>query len=1623
MFADMAIVGLACRYPGAKNIVEFWRNLHGGIESIVFLDDEMLQKSGVTVGELDDSRYVKARGFLEDIRLFDASFFGYSKRDAEVMDPQHRFMLECAWEALENAGYNIETYGGRVGLYSSANEPTYFANNIASNDSIMKALGKFHARMLNSGDFISTQVSYKLNLRGPSLNVQTACSSSLVAVYLACQDLLNNQCDMALAGGVNISIPQERGYRYQEGGVLSPDGHCRAFDASAQGCVGGCGIGVVVLKRLKDAIKDGDHIWALIKGIAANNDGAARLAYTAPSVRGQYEVIAEAMRSAGIEAETVGYIEAHGTGTPLGDPIEVEALTRAFRLSTSRTGYCAIRSVKTNIGHLDNASGIAGLITAVLSLKNKKILASLNYEQANPRLCLEKSPFYVPKVLSEWCIQEAPRRAGVSSFGMGGTNVHAILEEAPTLAPPPCVRPWHLVPLSAKTDSALEAMTNNLVAHLKENLDASIANVAFTLTVGRKAFGHRSVAIVKDVADAAGVLAEDDSDRKLTDACGDIKKSVTLILPQVVSGGVGMAQELYAVEPEFRKQICNCATAVDTLLEGNSKKAIHPSIECVRGNKQGADPSVEYLMKVSVHYALARLWMWYGVKPKEIIGYGSSEYVAACLAGVLAAEDALLLFDLRNKLMDAYPRTSMLVVPLPSFDVGEMLNTRVHLAGNSIPNMSLLSGPCDDLEMIARQLASEGVMCRYVPSSHAIPEGVIQATVATVLEKIKHIKLQPPRIPYMSNMTGVWATDAEAVDTQYWARHLCQALYSAVGREYCSGVPHKIVLIAGPDQGNLWGGTEQAEACQYVPLPTLAHSSRSNSDLACFLTTMGKLWLSGIPVDLTKLYRHEKRHRICLPTYPFERERFWIEPERRLRDATEIKSQDAKRVNEDWLYAPSWARLPAPCHEVQNIGGASKPCWLLFLDACGVGEELVAQLEQKIPDVIVVRMGAAYSECDDGSFLINPEQRRDFGKLCQRLRARGLMPNKVVFLWSLSNDTMSSLDSERLDICLRAGFYGLLYLVQACDEHEIARGLRIVAVSNGIHEVTGGETLRPEQAPIVGLVRVIRQEYPYISCSNIDIDILVEGATPSRRLVQRLMTELGEDREDPVIAIRGDHSWRQDYNKLVSRNTTHREGVIRKHGVYVITGGLGSIGLVLAEHLAQVASAKLILIGRSPFPARDEWGSWLARYGADSQMGKAINRIKAMEELGAEIMIAHADVSDRHEMKRVIAEGVNRYGRINGVIHAAGDTRPDSFVAIMEATRVDCEKHFKPKIYGLLVLNEILRTHELDFCLLMSSLSSLLGGIGFAAYSAANCFMDAFSNQEVGMPRIPWISVNWDSWEFKDGRERHRPGVGHEARITPTEGARLIPRILSIAKAKQVIVSTEDLHLRGDCRRYSESSQNDTAPHNPVQKSIESLAGTEATLPALTSKNRVREVERVLGSCTGVRECVVLDLRENSQGTGVVAFVVCQALISTLSFRRDLRTQLPSDMIPSHFVQLDAIPRTIGGETDYSHLCALANSRLFQEEDKQLHRGGVQNRIAEIWQDVLGIEAVKPSDNFLDIGGSSVLAIQVASLMEAELGVRMPLVALFNQTLEQCVSECEIRLRQEASDADFHVQD
>jgi acyl transferase domain-containing protein len=868
---------MAGRFPGAKSVEEFWENLSAGVESITFFSDEELIEAGIPRTIINDSRYVKAAPLLDGIELFDSHFFGYSPREAQFIDPQHRLFLECAWHALEHAGYDADRYEGRIGVFGGAAMNTY----LLFSGLLPHFISEYVLALTGSDkDFLATRVSYKLNLSGPSVAIQCACSTSLVALHFGCQSLLGGECDMALVGGVSVKVPQKSGYLHCEGDIFTPDGHCRAFDAKANGTIFGSGLGILVLKRLGDAIADGDSIHAVVKGTAINNDGSSKANYTAPSVERQSEAIVEAIANAGITADTISYIETHGTGTRLGDPIEIAALTRAFRSYTQENGFCAIGSLKTNVGHLDAAAGVAGVIKAVHALKHKQIPPSLNFDLPNPEIDFGNTPFYVNTALSEWKPLNGPRRAGVNSLGVGGTNAHCILEEAPILPGSGDSRQMHLLLISARTEAGLGEATDNLRDHLIDNPESNLADVAYTLQVGRKHFNHRRMVVCRDRDEAVAALDTLNPARVFTRNQKPVMREAAFMFPGQAAQHANMGLGLYKIESVFRENVDLCSEILLPHLPLDLRDILYPDErEIDRAAQTLNQTHITQPALFTIEYALAQLWISWGIKPQAFIGHSIGEYVAATLAGVFSLEDALSLVAYRGRLMQELPAGVMLAVHIPEAEIEPLLNGNLSLAAVNGPSLCVLSGEAVHVEELERQLSRRNLSGRRLSTSHAFHSAAVEPLLVEFTHQVSGIQLNEPDIPYLSNVTGTWIKACEATDPAYWARQMRQTVRFAEGIRELLQNPDRILLEVGPGHTLSWLAKLQAENSGHqVILASLERSHSAEQDIESLLSALGELWLAGAEIDWDRFYAGERRLRVPLPGYPFQRQRCWYEP-------------------------------------------------------------------------------------------------------------------------------------------------------------------------------------------------------------------------------------------------------------------------------------------------------------------------------------------------------------------------------------------------------------------------------------------------------------------------------------------------------------------------------------------------------------------------------------------------------------------------------------------------------------------------------------------------------------------------------------------------------------------------
>lgn len=867
---DVAIIGLSCRLPGSPDPQTFWKNLSAGVSCISRFSGDDLAQAGLSPELLRDPSYVPAGGVLDDIELFDSAFWGYLPRESALLDPQQRIFLECSWRALEDAGYAPDRMPARTGVFGGATMNTYMTSLVLRDPSVIEKFGEQTLMLTNDKDFLPMRVSYKLGLTGPSVSIQAACATSLAAVHFASRSLLAGECDVALAGGASVRVPHKAGYWYREGGTSSPDGVCRAFDAGANGSVPGSGAGVIVLKRYADAIRDRDNIRAIVKGCGLTNDGAGKASFTAPSAEGQTRAILDAFAAADVSADDISYVECHGTATKLGDPIETDGLSRAYREMTDRRGFCAIGSAKPNIGHLDAGAGVAGLIKTVLALENELIPPTVNFRSPNPELRLEESAFFVAGAPLPWRRGPSPRRAGVNSIGMGGVNVHLLLEEAPAEPRATSTRSWFVLPISAKTRSALDRASDRLAAHLGELGDAApLADVAFTLQEGRAAFRHRRALVCRDGHWRSGT----DALPSAVDA--PERPAILLLLPGQGTHYAGMGSELHRQLPVFRDAFETCARHV------HEAGGVDLTRLLVDGRADGGalgQTAIDQPALFAIEWAMAQTLASLGMPADRLVGHSVGELVAAALAEVMTLEDAAALVVQRGRLMQAAPDGAMIAVAIPEDKLTPMIGDGVSLAAVNGPTQCVVSGAPAVIAAFEQRLEREGVSAKRLRVERAFHSPMMDGA-ATALEQLAaRIPLRAPTRPIYSTVTGQRLTAEEATSPAYWARQIRRPVrfLAAVQAALKSGPV--LPIECGP--GHVLLGYTRPVALESPPIASMGKNCDGPAgELGALHELVARAWERGAAIDW-RLLTDDSTRRIPLPTYPFEGKRAWIDPPR-----------------------------------------------------------------------------------------------------------------------------------------------------------------------------------------------------------------------------------------------------------------------------------------------------------------------------------------------------------------------------------------------------------------------------------------------------------------------------------------------------------------------------------------------------------------------------------------------------------------------------------------------------------------------------------------------------------------------------------------------------------------------
>lgn len=1320
----IAIVGLAGRFPAARSPADLWRLLAGGHEATTWLDDDALLQAGVSPETLADPDYVKAAMVLPDMEMFDAGFFGFSPREAQILDPQHRHFLETCWEALENAGHVPRRFPGAIGVFGGCGMQAYMAENLLPNAKLRDSVGMFLLRHTgNDKDFLTTRVSYLLDLKGPSIGVQTACSTSLVAVHMACQSLMSGECDMALAGGVSIELPHRVGYIAAQGEILSPTGRCAAFDDNAKGTVFGSGAAVVVLRRLEDALADGDTIRAVILGTAVNNDGAGKAGYLAPSVEGQARAAEEAIGIAGIAPSSVDYIEAHGTGTVIGDPIELEALSQAYGGETAH-GAIGIGSIKTNIGHLDTAAGVASLIKVVLGLEHALLPPTLNYQTPNSRFAFDTSPFQVVSQPRAWPRSQRPRRAAINSLGVGGTNAHAVIEEPPAPAPGTAgtASPsgFELFTLSAKSPAALDGLVAKWQAFVDDPANPlDLPSAAYTTHVGRDAFDHRVAIAAESRAALADALAGRRPRRQAKATAPGEAPDVVFMFPGGGAQYAGAGRGLYASNPAFRDAADACLALVPADAKPLAGLLFGPEADAPDAGERLEHPLLSILAVFTVSYALARMWESLGVRPSAVIGHSAGDYAAAVVAGVMRLDDAVALVAMRGEIFAALPAGAMLSVELDEAELVRRAGPDLDLAVVNATGLGVVSGDVPAIDRLAASLDADGIDCTRVRIGVAAHSRMLDPFLERFRKRLAGIRLSPPCVPMISSLTGDWADPAALTTPEHWVRHLRETVRFGDGLSTVLSSPDRVLLEVGPGRG--LSALAKLAAPAHPPRAVVASTSAAiepDDDAAVATVAAGHLWASGAQIDLAALRDPSTRQRVPLPTYAFERQRHWIDaPARRpaLGDADQPKAvadpapTAIERLSrpEDWFRAPTF--VPEPL--VNRVSTARQSTGhqttaLILTDGSTLATAVAAELSRRGVTVLSVAVATRLTIVDDATLAIDPTDPDHAKALVERLDQQGRRPDILAHAWSTSSAPSVKGGTP--------GFDSLLGLLQAVSHVGWDHPMRLAVVASGAAPATGSGARNPEAATLLGPVRVWPREAPGSSAVLID---LPAEAWHAISLAPSIADEMLTPSTETLVALRQGQRLVERLRPLPPASAPPR---VRQGGVYLITGGLGGIGQLLAAHLSERFDARLVLVGRRPASALDK----AAR--------------KALAALGEHALWQSADVTDEAAMAEVIATARRHFGRLDGVFHAAG-SMADAPLAIK--THAEAHAVLSAKVDGGRVLDRLLPPGTIDLFAVFSSTSALLGPPGQIDYVAANAFLDALAT---GRP--DGLAIDWGIW-------------------------------------------------------------------------------------------------------------------------------------------------------------------------------------------------------------------------------------------------------------------------------------
>ena len=1343
---ELAVIGISCRFPGARNTTQYWENLTHSQNCIHDFTDEEVLAEGESKLLIRNPLYIKSRAYLENKHHFDAAFFNYRSEEAELMDPQMRIFHECCWEALEDSGYGNKHYRGKVGLFSagSSNLPWMLYANLKNREGYVD---NFSVSPLSDITFLSSRVSYLFDFKGPTLFLQTACSSSLVAVHEACKSLLLGECSVALAGGVTIANHSKKGYLYQEGLIFSKDGACRPFDEEASGTVSGEGAGVVVLKRLKDAIESRDHIYAIIKGSAVNNDGKNKVGYTAPSVKGQAEVIKKALKMAQVEPETIKFIEGHGTGTKLGDPIEVEALNKVFKGGQPKS--CMLGSVKSNMGHLDSAAGVAGLIKAILVLKNKQVPPTLHFKKANPEIDFEGGPFFVNNALEELDSHSGPLRAGVSSFGIGGTNVHVVLEEAPPKVEKDESRKYQLLAFSAKSKWSLEEGIKRLTDFLKEENESALPDVAYTLLTGRERFKYRKVYVCEEKQELVKLLSEDSSPTYQAHTTQEVVQNTIFMFPGQGTQYVNMCRDLYESESEFRRLVDACITIANKYVKNDLNSILFPDLETSSAslskinNTQYAQP-----LLFTIQYALAQLLLGWGLKPDFLIGHSIGEYVAACISGVFKLDDALRLVVKRGELMSKVEEGDMLSLTMSTDELSPLLKEveGVELAVVNSASSLVVSGKTADIEDFKTLLDARNDSFKVLKTSHAFHSYMMDDILEAFEREFRNVSIEAPQIPFVSNVTGEIARYEQINTPSYWSSQLRNAVQFHKGTEFLVNAGNAVFIEVGPGKSlcNYVRENKQLAGDHHL-INLVRHPKQQVNDQKYLVEKIGQLWLNGLDVDWKQYYKEEKRYKVSIPSYSFEQVPFPADfnVEELISGNGIDKSLYQEADETSMVHVPNWVQSipPNPAAELKekqfNV--------LVIADAHGFSAQLIKELELCGQKVIEGKLGNLFREIKSNQFELDRLDVNSYAKLWELLHQKGILIDHIIYGANLSLG-IGAVSFDQVDTRLETDYLSFIQFLQSLSSSKQTQTIRLSVIDNFLTSVKWGDQIDPIKSTVLGPAKIVPLEVQNVQCKIVEIPYPFEASHLLNTYVKKVINEIFYDSEEPIVVYRDNERFVRTFTPLNEDEKLTSGVQIQPKASYIITGGFGGIGFTIAKDLVFEKNADIIIIHRSFFPERRDWGDWLEANGTKDPISKKIQEMLEMERAGCKVTCYQLDVT-KEDSVRDFLHGLEASPiEVKGIIWAAGE--PDLGGIIANRSKDDYIKYLTAKIHGLLLFEQYIDFEKLDFLALFSSIGNVFyqSEYGQVAYVSANEFLDSYSSYVKEKYGVHAFSINWCAW-------------------------------------------------------------------------------------------------------------------------------------------------------------------------------------------------------------------------------------------------------------------------------------